>query len=853
MHIDLPELCLVMLVGATSSGKSSFARRHFLPTEIISSDYCRAMLADDESDQSVTPDAFELMRLMVSKRLKFGRLAVVDATNVQAPARREWIALAREHDVFCVAIVFDLPEVVLVERHKQRAHRDFGEHVIRKQRMELRRSLRGLEREGCRYVHVLHDAAHVDAVTLARTRLWTNLRHESGPFDIIGDVHGCLDELLQLCRSLGYVLTPADGSWQVRHPDGRRLVFVGDLVDRGQDTPGVLRLVQGVVRDAVGFCVAGNHDDKLARALAGRKVRVTHGLERSLAQLEAVPDEERRSMAAFLDGLISHYVLDGGRLVVAHAGLAEAMQGRTSERVRRFAMYGETTGETDEFGLPVRHDWAQSYRGKAMVVYGHTPAPQAEWLNHTICVDTGCVFGGHLTALRYPERELVSVPAAREYYPPQRPLGGATPEPAAASAQMVADDMLDLAEVAGRRFIRTVLGGSVLVAEENAAAALEAMSRFAANPRWLIHLPPTMSPSETSALPGLLEHPAEALGYYRQHGVMRVVCEEKHMGSRAIVIVCRSEAVAARRFGVADEGIGIVYTRTGRAFFNDEALEQALLGVVADAVDRAGLWDELATDWLCLDCELLPWSAKAIDLVRNQYAPVAVAGVGMLATLQGLLAQARAEGRGFDEVEAGVAERLQSVRAYRDAFGRYCRDVAGPADLRLAPFHVLASEDHVHIDRDHGWHMAMTARLAAARPDLIMATPSRVVDLQDPADCAAATAWWAELTAAGGEGMVVKPFDFIVRDARGGLLQPAIKCRGADYLRIIYGPEYLRPANLDRLRQRGVGAKRALARKEFALGIEALSRFVGREPLRSVHECVFGVLALESEPVDPRL
>jgi len=849
LHIDIPELCLVMLVGATGSGKSTFAGKHFRPTEVVSSDFCRAALGDNENDQSVTNDAFEVMRLIVSKRLKLGRLTVVDATNVQPASRKGWIELAKEQNVFCVAIVFDLPEKVMVERHALRTDRPFGDHVIRNQRHDLGRSFRNLEREGCRFVHVFKQPEQVAAACVSRSRLWTNLRTEHGPFDIVGDVHGCLDELIQLCQNLGYEVAPSTYNWDVHHPAGRKLVFVGDLVDRGPDSPGVVRFVQAVVRSGAGFCVAGNHDVKLARALMGKDVKLTHGLERSLEQLEGASAEAKRDVAEFLDGLVSHYVLDDGKLVVAHAGLSEELQGRSSARVRSFAMYGETTGETDEFGLPVRYNWAHCYRGKAIVVYGHTPVPEAEWLNNTICLDTGCVFGGRLTALRYPEKALVSVPAAREYYPPVRPLVAVAPP---MSAQLAADDMLDFADVSGKRYIRTEVFGTVQIREENAAAALEVMSRFAANPRWLIYLPPTMSPTETSSELNLLEHPAEALAYYGKNGVSQVVCEEKHMGSRAVVIVCKNPGVALRRFGVSEDGIGIVYTRTGRRFFSDKVVEQGLLVQVGSAVEQAGLWDELSTDWLCLDCELMPWSAKAIELIKTHYAPVAVSGVQMLSTVDSLLQQAQAQGRIFSALQGPTAERLQAVQAYREAYAHYCWEVTSLSDIRLAPFHLLASEGRTHVDRDHTWHMAMLGKLAAVQPQLIVATPYRVVNPQDRADCASAIEWWTELTGNSGEGMVVKPLDFIARGKKG-LLQPAIKCRGSKYLRIIYGPEYLRPANLERLRERGVATKRSLALKEFALGIESLSRFVRKEPLRSVHECVFGVLALESEPIDPRL
>ena len=600
MKISILELSLVVLIGPSGSGKSSFGRKLFLPTEVVSSDECRGLVSDNENDQAATNDAFDLLHTIVRKRLGRGRLTVIDATNVQPEARKSLVEMAREYHVLPVAIVFDLSEKLCQERNASRPDRQFGPHVIRNQAQQMRRSLRGLEREGFRYVFKLSSPEEVDAVSIERQPLWNNRRDVHGPFDIVGDVHGCFDELLELMSGLGYQVDRQEAAFSVAPPDDRKLVFVGDLVDRGPATPDVLRLVMTMVNAGQAFCVPGNHDMKLVKALKGRDVQLTHGLAESLQQLEQEPAEFRAQVLKFLDDLVSHYVFDDGKLVVAHAGLKESMQGRGSGKVRDFALYGETTGETDEFGLPVRYNWSMDYRGKALVVYGHTPVAEPLWLNGTINIDTGCVFGGKLTALRYPEREIVSVPAKATYYESRKPF-----------------------------------------------------------------------------LP--------------------------------------SEELAPR-----------------------------------------------------------------------------------------------------------------------------------------APFHLLASEGSVHTDKQHGWHMEMLTRLCAEDEKLLLATPFKIVDLNDTASCDQATEWWVVMTSAGGEGMVVKPLDFISKGRRG-YAQPAVKCRGPEYLRIIYGPEYLMPENLERLRSRGLGAKRSLASREFALGMEALDRFVRKEPLRRTHECVFGVLALESEPVDPRL
>jgi protein phosphatase len=850
MEIKIPELALVVLVGPSGSGKSTFARTHFKVTEIISSDFCRGLVSDDENNQAATNDAFDVLHFIAAKRLRAGRLTVIDATNVQPEARKSLIALAREYHCLPVALVLDIPERICRERNETRADRNFGEHVIRNQCSQLRKSLRNLEREGFRHVTIFKSPDELVGLTIRREPLWNNKKHESGPLDIIGDVHGCFDETIELLGKLGYVVAKDDGHYKVSHSGGRKAVFVGDLVDRGPNSPEVVRLVMDAVETGAAFCVAGNHDIKLSRALRGRDVKVTHGLAESLEQLKAETPEFSKLAADYLDGLVSHYVFDAGRLVVAHAGLREEMHGRGSGAVRQFAMYGETTGETDEYGLPVRYNWAADYRGKAMVVYGHTPVPEAEWINNTICLDTGCVFGGKLTALRYPERELVSVPAKRMYYEPVRPLQLA--KPSTLSTQQELDDLLDLEDVTGKRLIETRLGRTITVREENAVAALEVMSRFAANPKWLIYLPPTMSPSETSQKDGYLEFPTEALEYFRRSGVESVVCEEKHMGSRAVVVVCRDENVARERFGVEGEGIGIIYTRTGRRFFADGKLETAVLERLSEALSRSGSWEKLQSDWFCLDCELMPWSVKAEDLLRTQYAPTGAAANAAVDAAKGLIRQAVARGLPVSELSDSFEDRGNLVRRYVDAYRHYCWPVRGVEDIRLAPFHVLATEGAVHTDKSHVWHMTTLAEICSADPGLLIATPYRTAQLSDANATADVVAWWESMTAKGGEGMVVKPLDFVASGKRG-LLQPAIKCRGPEYLRIIYGPEYSRQEHLTRLRERGLSTKRSMAIREFALGVEALERYVRREPLRRVHECVFGVLALESEPVDPRL
>lgn len=855
MRICLPELSLVLLIGPSGAGKSTFANRHCLPTEIVSSDHCRALVCDDASNQAASHDAFDILHYIVAKRLQNRRFTVVDATNVQAESRRSLLGLARKFHILPCAIVFNLPDATYLAHNETRPDRQVPESVVRMQASQMRQSLAKLRHEGFHAVYFLESAEQCSEAVLEREPLWTDRRFEHGPFDIIGDVHGCAEELRELLVKLGYTLTPTielDGrpGFTVQAPSGRKAVFLGDLVDRGPDTPSTLRLVMHMVATGQALCVQGNHDRKLARKLSGRDVHVTHGLAESLTQLDGEPPEFGERVQVFLDDLISNYTLDDGRLVVAHAGLKEDLQGRASARVRDFALYGETTGEADETGLPIRFNWAAEYRGAAMVAYGHTPVVEPEWINRTICLDTGCVFGGKLTALRYPEMNLVSVPARRTYCKPKRPL--IAPSTPALPTHTPSNELLDLADVTGRRVITTRLVGKVIVSEQQSAQVLEAISRQTVDPRWLIYLPPTIAPVDTSHLPGLLEHPTDAFSYYRGNGLSRVVCLEQRLGSQVVVIVCQNEAACRRQFGI-DGAIGCCFTQTGQRYFADADLEVQFLTQVQHALTAAGFWEQFASDWMCIEGDLL-----TVPATPSQPDYAAVVGSAATAALREVnlhLARASQRAQAGPDLRA-LAEHFQAREQASVSYVQANRAPTGVvqslSELRFAPVHLLASEAQAHVDKPHTWHLEQLADLVPHASDLIVATTPHTVDLVESASLDAAIEWWDELSREGRGGIVVMPEAFAVRGDRG-LVQPALKARGQEYLRTIYGPEYTLTVHLERLRRRAIGPKRGLASREFALGIEALERFVRGEPLRRVHECVTAILALESDPVDPRL
>ncbi|MCL1998674.1 MAG: polynucleotide kinase-phosphatase [Turicibacter sp.] len=845
-RIEIPELSIVALIGISGSGKSTFAKEHFKETEVLSSDYFRAMISDDENNQTVSKQAFDTLYYVAQKRLELGGLTVIDATNIQKNSRASILKLANSENCHAIAIVLNIPDRICRERNANRTDRSFGNHVTKRQSEQLRRSIKTLKKEGFRYVYVLGTEEEVANVQIVRVPLWTDKRAETGAFDIIGDVHGCYDELCNLLEKMDYVVDRAN--FAAIPPSTRKAIFLGDLCDRGPKTVEVFRLVMNMTKAGTAYCTLGNHEARLLKRLRGANIEPTHGLETTLKQLALQDGKTVSEIESFIDGLISHYLLDGGKLAVAHAGVKERYQGRSSARVRDFCLYGETTGETDEYGLPVRLPWANDYRGKAIVVYGHTPAPDVDAVNNTYCIDTGCVFGGKLTAFRYPEKQIVQTPALQEYYAPVKPF-----------LETERDDLLNIEDVLLNRHISTRLRRIIKINPENSAAALEVMSRFAADPRWLIYLPPTMSPCETSELPDYLEHPTEVFDYYKKRGVETVICEQKHMGSRAVIVVCRDGETAKRRFMVDSGRIGIIYTRTGRHFFDDMATETAILQRLQQVLTHSDFWEKFDTDWVCLDTEIMPWSAKALKLLEEQYASVGRAGRSGLASAITAIERAEtlfknteksANSLDLSAILEQYKNRAEALNLYTEAYRRYCWDVNNLDDYRIAPFHILATEGNFHGAENHLWHMDNIANFIT--DTIFIKTEHLLVDLSDENSILEGVKWWEKLTASGGEGMVVKPYDFI---SYKGLevLQPAVKCRGREYLRIIYGPEYLLAGNLERLKKRSLSRKRSLALSEFALGVEALERFTRNEPLYRVHECVFGVLAMESEPIDPRL
>lgn len=433
MDLEIPDFALVLMMGPSGAGKSTFAARNFKETEIVSSDRCRALISDDESDQSVTAGAFALVGQIADLRLAERKLTVIDATSVRREDRAKLLAIARERHAPTAAIALDMDPKLCHQRNQSRPGRGFGLKVPAAHSKQLRDGLAGLAEEGFAAIHVLRAPEEAARAQVRRVPLPCDARRRMGPFDLIGDVHGCFEELTALLKALGYKINRAVGGERpigARHPEGRMAIFLGDLTDRGPRSVDCLRLAMGMVDEGAAFAVTGNHDHKLAKWLSGRKVAIAHGLATTVEELTDASPAFRDAALAFLETRPDHLWLAGGALVAAHAGLPEAMQGRSSKAVKSFALFGDVNGDRDADGLPVRRDWAQAYRGAAEVIYGHTPLSETAWVNRTLCLDTGCVFGGALSALRWPEREIRAVPARRRYAAPKRPLAPRLPAPA---------------------------------------------------------------------------------------------------------------------------------------------------------------------------------------------------------------------------------------------------------------------------------------------------------------------------------------------------------------------------------------------------------------------------------------
>lgn len=863
MRIALPHAGIVLLVGPSNSGKSTLLKKwqeenKISPSEVVSSDQFRILVSDkefvdwknvpkEESDilfdeySLISKEAFAMMDNLIRTRCRLDKLTFVDATHLQPDDRKRYIAMARENHVPIISLVLDMPEKVLLERDEKRDN-PRGKRRIKQQYQVFTREKRFMKKEGIRSIYFLKE---IDDIELTRRSHPLELDADAG-IDIIGDIHGCYDEMIDLLVKLGYEKDEDDF---YHHPEGRKFLSIGDVMSRGPESLKSIMFFYRHVQQGLAYVIDSNHGWKIARWLDGKNVTLNHGdekVEQEFLQFEQEHGAEqaaewKNKLKDFLLEAPSHYILkkNGIPMVVcAHAGIKDEYIGKQSRDVSDFCRYGDTDG-FDEKGKPIRKDWFIGHQTSQLIVWGHDPKPQPLKMNNSLNIDQGVVFGGKLTAYRFPEAQIVAVEAKEDY-------SGAPDNPLVEWKKKRLNQP-NIGKFLNGYSVLTEEFGEIAVPAETVKPAIDAVSHHTIPIEQLLYIPPTMSPTPApSSLEKFLEHPLEAIQYYRSNGIEKMVAEKKHMGSRGILFLFKDHASAKKYIGT--ETLGVIYTRTGRRFFEKE-IEEQIVRKLNDDLHSHDYFSQHQTDFVLLDAEIMPWNLKAKELISNQYAHVAENALMDRAFLQGKLAEVATTNEVLSAWLDEYNEKLSNAREFAEVFQGYCWDVVGLEDIKIAPFHVLAHSNRTFFDETHEWHMKMNHQFATYS-SLFVATEYKIIS--DSASEAEVIQWWEEMTQDGHEGIVIKPEHYISR-SKGKLLQPAIKVRGSKYLKIIYGMDYLQPVNLQRLKKRNTGKKQKLALKEFALGIEGITRFVNGESIERVHECALATLAMEKDPVDPRL
>jgi polynucleotide kinase-phosphatase len=863
--INLPHAGIVLLVGPSNTGKTTLLNQliqeeQILTCEVVSSDQFRVLVSNiefiswngrpkDESDalfneyQQISGAAFDAMDYVVAKRCELNKLTFIDATHLREDEHDKYLQMGKKYHVPVIAMVLNISETELLRRDSERAF-PRGRNRIKQQYQHFKNMLRFIKKKSYRRVYMLgEDELQILNINRLENPLYIDV---GNGIDFIGDIHGCFDEFIEMLQKLGY--QENDEGYYI-HPVGRKFLSLGDVLSRGPKSIETLQFFQKHVSEGHAYMIDSNHGWKIARWLDGKNVKMAHGDENVAAEFEEYERKNGSEAAAELKAQIkellleakSHYIVqkNGVHAIVAtHAGIKDDYIGKQSAQISDFCRYGDSEG-LDEHGKPIRKDWSISHKSSELILWGHDPKPQPLLVNNTLNIDQGVVFGGVLTAYRYPERQFVSVKAKNDYANvPDNPL-----------------KKWELKRLAPPNIMKFLEGysvltehyGEIMIYDDGVKPALDDLSHYTLPIEDIVYLPPTMSPApKPSRLEGYLEHPTEAFEYYQANGVETMVVEKKHMGSRGILFLFKNKEIAKEYIG--RETLGTIYSRTGRAFFQKELQEQVVSRLNEDLV-KNGYFERYNTDFVLLDAEILPWNLKAKDLVLNQYAHVGEMAMLDRTLLKDSLQQAIDSGKDVvnwvQEVDVGI----ENAKVFNEVYQKYCWETDGMEGIQIAPFHTLAHSSEQFFDKPHTWHMEKNKEFSGIS-SLFLETEYRVVN--DEATMKEAIEWWEEITEDGHEGFIVKPESYISRH-KGKLLQPAIKVRGRKYLHIIYGIDYLLPENLSRLKKRNAGKKQRNALKEFSLGVEGVNRFVKRESLERVHECVLGILALEAEPIDPRL
>lgn len=864
MDIILPYAGIVLLVGPSNSGKSTLLKQliekgQILPSEIVSSDEFRVLVSDvefidwkqrpnDEAEslndqyQRISAEAFSLMDALIETRCRLNKLTFVDATHLYPEDRKRYISIAKNNHVPIVSVVLDVDQNVLLERDKSRKN-PRGNRRIKQQFQVFKREKRFIKKEGYLAAYFISDTSNVEFIRRNKNPIELDV---GNGIDIIGDIHGCYDEMIHILEKLGY---KKNAEHYYVHPKGRRFLSLGDIMSRGPKSLQTMEFFLRHVNEELAYMIDSNHGWKIARWLDGRKVTLSHGdecVEEEIRQFEEKFGKEyveqiKQKLKKLLHKAPSHYVLTKNgipTLVCTHAGIKDEFIGKQSYDISDFCRYGDNEG-LDETGRPIRKDWTIHHKTSTLIVWGHDPKPKPLIINNTINIDQGAVFGGELTAFRYPEKEFVSIQAEKDYS-----NGKNNPLIELKKKRL---DPPNIAKYINGYSVLTDVIGEIQIPKEYAIPSIDMVSHFTVPIEELVYIPPTMSPAPApSSLENYLEHPREVIDYYRSMGIERMVAEKKHMGSRGILFLFKDKEAGLKYVG--RETLGTIYTRTGRRFFNEET-EFKIISRIHKGLTASNYFTKYGTEFILLDAEIMPWNLKAKELISSQYAHVSENAILDRSLLKNKIESAMGKNEDLKIWFKEYEDKLDNARVFRDVFQKYCWEINDIDQIQIAPFHLLAHSNETFFEKPHTWHMEMNKEFSKME-NLFVETEYMIID--NAASEEEAIKWWDVITSDGHEGIVIKPEAFI-STSKGKLVQPAIKVRGRKYLNIIYGMDYLQPENLKRLKKRNVGKKQKLALKEFALGVEGIQRFVNGESIERVHECVLGTLAMESNPVDPRL
>lgn len=583
MEVVFAETTLVVLCGVAGCGKSTFAKKYFEPTAIVSSDQCRAIVCDDEENMGASSDAFDLFYSIIEKRMKYKKTVVADSTALSYETRKRLVKMGKDNGYDVVIIALNIPVDECIRRNSKR-ERVVSQRVIEKQYEAMERTLKYIDKEGFDQV-ILLQQKDVDDFKCTISHGDSNF-YDSGPFDIISDVHGCCSELEELLERLGYVKT----NDTYVHTAGRRVIFSGDIVDRGPRVMDTIGVVTRMVKAGSALYVPGNHCNKFYRYLKGKNVQVRHGLEKTVTQYDKLDKRDReRTRHEFIklyENSPIHLVLDHRRLVIAHAGIKEYMIGKSSKSIDDFVLYGDVTGEVDEKGFPVRGDWASDYCGKALIVYGHTPVNEPLYINNTVNIDLGVSIGGNLAAFKYPEREIVMVKAKETYYTEGRQ-----------KSETVKN--IDLDDFSGELSIKYGKDEKVRFSGSEVTRALEILQACNVQLPWIVYLPPFTSSIIHDDLKNQVK---AAVDFYRHRGARKIVIQSVPHSPLAVVVVCRDNNISRSYF--LSENIGEIYSINNNLSIN-EVRKQELLQKLSQDIQKNGYFEKNNAEFIIFKARLI--------------------------------------------------------------------------------------------------------------------------------------------------------------------------------------------------------------------------------------------------------